>query len=261
MKKKLDYEKYRNLARQTVAEGQVLLENRDNVLPLKKGSKVAVFGRMQSHYYKSGTGSGGMVNVNRVYSILDALYEADKAGDIKVYEPLVQVYRKWEEENPIEEGIGWGNEPWSQKEMVLDPETVRDAASNNDCAIVIIARTAGEDIDNKNQKGAYLLSDEEEDMLRKVREGFDKMAVLLNVGNVIDMSFVKKYSPDAVIYAWQGGMIGGFGTVDVLTGAVNPSGHLSASIASSIVTLRSVRCCGSIVVSQSCSGFISPRPL
>ena len=231
MKKKLDYEKYRNLARQTVAEGQVLLENRDNVLPLKKGSKVAVFGRMQSHYYKSGTGSGGMVNVNRVYSILDALYEADKAGDIKVYEPLVQVYRKWEEENPIEEGIGWGNEPWSQKEMVLDPETVRDAASNNDCAIVIIARTAGEDIDNKNQKGAYLLSDEEEDMLRKVREGFDKMAVLLNVGNVIDMSFVKKYSPDAVIYAWQGGMIGGFGTVDVLTGAVNPSGHLSDSIA------------------------------
>ena len=75
MKKILDYEKYTALARQTIAEGQVLLENKDNVLPLKKGTNVAVFGRMQLHYYKSGTGSGGMVNVNRIYSILDALYD------------------------------------------------------------------------------------------------------------------------------------------------------------------------------------------
>ncbi len=241
MKKILDYEKYTALARQTVAEGQVLLENKDNVLPLKRGTNVAVFGRMQLHYYKSGTGSGGMVNVNRVYSILDALYEAEKEGAVKVYAPLVETYRKWEEENPIEEGIGWGNEPWSQKEMILDEATVSDAASYNDCAIVVIARTAGEDIDNKNLKGAYLLSDEEEDMLKKVRAAFDKMVVILNVGNVIDMAFISQIKPDALIYAWQGGMTGGLGTVDVLTGAVNPSGHLSDTISYKITDYPSDR--------------------
>ncbi|MCR4787101.1 MAG: glycoside hydrolase family 3 C-terminal domain-containing protein [Lachnospiraceae bacterium] len=231
MKKTLDYKKYTELARQTVAEGQVLLENADNVLPLPKGATTAVFGRMQLHYYKSGTGSGGMVNVNRIIGILDAMYEAEKAGDLKVYEPLVETYRKWEEENPIEEGIGWGKEPWSQKEMPLSDETVNDAASKNDYAIVVIARTAGEDIDNRYEKGAYLLSDEENNMLKTVRDNFKKMIVILNVGNVIDMSFVKNIRPDAVIYAWQGGMIGGLGTVDVLTGAVNPSGRLSDTIA------------------------------
>ena len=241
MKKILDYEKYTALARQTIAEGQVLLENKDNVLPLKKGTNVAVFGRMQLHYYKSGTGSGGMVNVNRIYSILDALYEAEKAGDLKVYEPLVETYRKWEEENPIEEGVGWGNEPWSQKEMILDEATVSDAVSNTDVALVVIARTAGEDIDNKNSKGAYLLSDEEEDMLKKVRAAFDKMVVIFNVGNVIDMTFVSQIKPEAILYAWQGGMIGGLGTVDVLKGAVNPSGRLSDTISYKITDYPSDR--------------------
>ena len=53
----LDFEKYTAKARQAVAEGQVLLLNQNHVLPLPKGSHVAVFGRMQLHYYKSGTGS------------------------------------------------------------------------------------------------------------------------------------------------------------------------------------------------------------
>ena len=47
----LDFEKYTAKARQAVAEGQVLLLNQNHVLPLPKGSHVAVFGRMQLHYY------------------------------------------------------------------------------------------------------------------------------------------------------------------------------------------------------------------
>ena len=45
-------------------EGIVMLENKNDVLPLKKGEGVSVFGRIQREYYKSGTGSGGLVNVN-----------------------------------------------------------------------------------------------------------------------------------------------------------------------------------------------------
>ncbi|MCR4989961.1 MAG: glycoside hydrolase family 3 C-terminal domain-containing protein [Lachnospiraceae bacterium] len=234
MKYVLDYQKYTALARATVAEGQVLLRNENDALPVKRGGRVAVFGRMQLHYYKSGTGSGGMVNVNKVTGILDALYEAQNEGKLSVYEKLVEAYRQWEVKNPIEEGVGWANEPWSQKEMPLSDETVKDASENAEYAIIVIARTAGEDIDNKYEPGAYLLSEEEKNMLKKVRAAFDKVTVVLNVGNVIDMSFVDEYKPDAVLYAWQGGMIGGLGTVDVITGTVNPSGRLSDTVAKKI---------------------------
>lgn len=227
-KRVLDFEKYTAKAREAVAEGQVLLQNENGVLPIPSGSRVAVFGRMQLHYYKSGTGSGGMVNVNKVTGILDALQECDT---VQVYEPLVEVYREWEKEHPFDEGVGWGSEPWSQEEMVLSDELVQEAAEKNDYAIVILARTAGEDKDNKVLEGAYCLTAIEEEMLDKVRKSFSKMVVLLNVGNIMDMSFVDRYRPDAVMYVWQGGMIGGLGTVDVLTGKVNPSGRLADTVA------------------------------
>lgn len=224
----LDFEKYTAKARQAVAEGQVLLLNQNHVLPLPKGSHVAVFGRMQLHYYKSGTGSGGMVNVNKVTGILEALEESE---DVQVYESLVDVYREWEKDHPFDEGVGWGNEPWSQEEMELNEALVEEAAEKNEYAIVILARTAGEDKDNKMLEGAYCLTSIEEDMLQKVRKSFAKMIVLLNTGNIMDMSFMDQYRPDAVMYVWQGGMIGGLGTVDVLTGKVCPSGRLSDTIA------------------------------
>ena len=224
----LDFEKYTAKARQAVAEGQVLLLNQNHVLPLPKGSRVAVFGRMQLHYYKSGTGSGGMVNVNKVTGILEALEESE---GVQVYEPLVDVYREWEKDHPFDEGVGWGNEPWSQEEMELNEALVEEAAEKNEYAIVILARTAGEDKDNKMLEGAYCLTSIEEDMLQKVRKSFAKMIVLLNTGNIMDMSFMDQYRPDTVMYVWQGGMIGGLGTVDVLTGKVCPSGRLSDTIA------------------------------
>ena len=76
----LDFEKYTAKARQAVAEGQVLLINEEHTLPLQEGTRLAMFGRMQFHYYKSGTGSGGMVNVSKVTGILDALKESGKVS-------------------------------------------------------------------------------------------------------------------------------------------------------------------------------------
>ena len=224
----LDFDRYYETARRTIAEGQVLLKNEGQVLPLPKGAKVAVFGRIQTHYYKSGTGSGGMVNVDKVTGILDALLEE---GHVEVNQELLCTYREWEKQNPFDEGIGWGNEPWCQKEMPLSHELVNAAARESDYALVIIGRTAGEDQDNFNRPGSYLLTGEEEDMLGKVREAFSKMVVILNVGNIMDMGFVDRYDPDAVLYAWQGGMAGGLGTLDVLLGYVSPCGKLADTIA------------------------------
>lgn len=224
----LDWNEYLEAARKVVSEGCVLLKNENGALPLKQDSNVAVFGRIQTNYYKSGTGSGGMVNVSKVTGIVDGLKES---GMVTVNQKLYDTYVAWEEENPFEEGVGWGNEPWSQVEMPLTDELVKEAAGQSDAAIVIIGRTAGEDKDSSNTPGAFTLTELELDMMKKVRAQFDRMIVLLNVGNVIDMSFMDSISPDAVMYVWQGGMTGGSGTADVLVGKVSPSGKLTDTIA------------------------------
>src|SRR5665647_285804 len=138
----LDWNEYCELARSAVAEGVVLLVNDNNVLPLRKDSNIAVFGRIQTHYYKSGTGSGGMVNVSKVTGILDALLECP---DITVNQKLLDYYKVWEEKNPFNEGMGWGHEPWSQEEMPVSDELVKGIAEKADTALVIIGRTAGEE--------------------------------------------------------------------------------------------------------------------
>lgn len=226
--KTLDWNEYLATARALVSEGCVLLENHNDVLPFKKNTKVAIFGRIQNNYYKSGTGSGGLVNVTKITDIVEGLKES---GHVVIDEELQSVYADWEKLNPYEEGIGWGQELWSQKEMPLTLDIAEKFASKNDVALVIIGRTAGEDKDNKNEPGSYKLTELEKEMLFSVRKSFSKMVVLLNVANIIDMSFVRDYTPDAVLYAWQGGMTGGSGTADVLTGKVSPSGKLTDTIA------------------------------
>lgn len=171
-----------------------------------------------------------MVNVSKVTGIVDGLLESG----VKLNEELLNVYKKWDEENPYDLGDGWGNEPWSQVEMPLDEQLVADAAQKGSTAIVIIGRTAGEEMDATLTEGSFLLTALEKDMLSKVRKAFEKVVVLLNVGGLIDMSFVNEYAPDSVLYVWQGGMTGGTGTADVLTGKVSPSGKLSDTIAYSV---------------------------
>ena len=225
---KLDLERYAALARQTVAEGCVLLKNDDKALPIRKGERVSVFGRIQFDYYKSGTGSGGAVNTRYVTGILDALKECP---DVVVNEKLETVYRDWVAEHPFEKGMGWAQEPWCQEEMPVSAALAAEAAAESDIAVVIIGRTAGEDKDNSPTEGSYLLTKTEEQMLETVCGAFKRVAVLLNVGNIIDMKWVEKYNPAAVLYVWQGGQEGGAGVLDVLTGAVSPSGKLSDTIA------------------------------
>jgi beta-glucosidase len=227
---KLDLEKYAALARQAVAEGCVLLENEGQALPLRDGERVAVFGRMAFHYYKSGLGSGGLVNTRYVVGILDALKECE---GVHLDEKLMGIYEDWIKENPYDEGQGWGRVPWCQKEMDVTEEML-DCARRNDVSLVVIGRTAGEDQDNNAKAGSYCLTETEEDMIRRVCEVSKRTVVVLNVGNIIDMSWVEKYRPQAVLYVWQGGQEGGNGVADVLTGKVCACGKLTDTIAADI---------------------------
>ena len=227
MKYTLDWNKYTDCAIKAAEEGSVLIKNDNNALPVVPGTKAALFGRMQTHYYKSGTGSGGMVNVEHVVDILEGLQDSGIVLDQEV----IDTYAQWEKTNPVDPGVGWGKERWSQDEMPLDSDFVAKAAANNDAAIMIIARTAGEDRDNTAEAGSYYLSESEEAMLSEVCSKFSRTIVLLNVGNIIDMSFVEKYNPSAVMYIWQSGMIGGTAAANLVCGKATPSGCLTDTIA------------------------------
>ena len=227
---KLEMDQYAALARKTAAEGCVLLKNENSALPLRNGDKVAVYGRIASTYYKSGLGSGGMVNTKYVVGILDAL---ENEKDITLVKKVRELYDSWISENPFDEGKGWGQVPWSQKEMPVSEELLK-AGDGCDVAMIVIGRTAGEDQDNKEEEGSYLLTADEKELLKAVCDRFSRTVVVLNVGNIIDMKWVDDYKPSAVLYAWQGGQEGGNGVADVLMGRVNPCGKLTDTIAKNI---------------------------
>ena len=220
-------ELYAQAARKAQAEGIVMLENRDSALPLLPGSRIALFGRTQFHYYKSGTGSGGLVNTKYVTGVREAILQRRAYA---LAPSVEKAYAEWLPDHPVLTGDGF-TEPWFQEEMEITDELAARAAQEAEAAVVIIGRTAGEERDNKPERGSWYLTEREESMLDRVCSAFSRTIVLLNTGNIIDMNWVAKYRPAAVLCVWQGGQEGGNGILDVLTGEVSPSGKLADTIA------------------------------
>ena len=164
------------LCRKLAAEGSVLLEN-NGVLPFKCGTKVAIFGRTQETYIKSGTGSGGLVRVEKAPCILDSFRENK---DFIIDEELAKIYADWTRENPFDNGHGWATEPWSQKEMPLDDDLVKSVSKRNDVAVIVIGRTAGEDKDNSYTDGSYCLTTDELSMIEGIKLCFIILIVEIN---------------------------------------------------------------------------------
>ena len=226
-------EAYAALSRKMATEGMVLLKNDDKMLPITENESVAVFGRAQIDTYRSGTGSGGSVNVPYKVSVLQGLRNQTA---MKYDEDVSQAFEAFVDENPFDNGGGgWASEPWFQKDMPLREDFVKEAAKRNQKAIYIIGRTAGEDQDNREVPGGYLLTETELGNLEMLCRSFEDVAVLLNVANVVDMSWIDNLEGNtaikALMYVWQGGMEGGNAIVDVISGQVNPSGKLTDTIA------------------------------
>ena len=217
------------LCRTIAAEGAVLLKNDNGALPLAAGTHVAVFGRAQTFYYKSGTGSGGLVHIDREPCVLESLQECDA---LTLDQELVAQYTAWVETHPFSDGGGeWASEPWFQEEMPINDDEVKAAASRNEAAVIVFARTAGEDHDNADTEGGYRLTAEEERLLSLVTAHFPRVIVALNVGNLIDTSFMERYPVSALLYLWQGGMEGANAFADLLCGKTSPCGKLTDTVA------------------------------
>lgn len=224
------------ILREIAADGAVLLKN-NNVLPFADGTTVSLFGRIQKDYFYVGYGSGGDVNNPYAISPLEGIRNC---GKLSINENLAQIYVKWIEENPVNDGF-WGHWPLHHEEMPLDNDIVSKASEESDAAVVFIGRSSGEDRDCKLEKGSYYLTDDEIKMLDIVTSNFDKVVVLLNTGNIIDMSWVNNYGDKigAVMYVWQGGMESGNAIADLLCGDVNPSGKLSDTLVDNYLNIPS----------------------
>ncbi len=217
------------LIRQAGAESCVLLKN-DGTLPLDPEKETAVFGRCQLDWFYVGYGSGGDVHAPYHVNLADGLRNAG----IRMNAAVLQAYEDWtqQEDNRADHGW-WGHWPMSHPEMPLDAALVQKAAETADTALVVIGRAAGEDRENTLTKGSYFLTDEERAMLDVVTAAFSRVAVLLNIGNIMDLSWTEAYGDklSALMIVWQGGMESGNAVADVLSGAVSPCGKLSDTIA------------------------------
>lgn len=213
---------------QAAEEGAVLLKN-EGVLPIKEGEKVAVFGNAALSYIKSGTGSGGRV---RPPYLTDIPTELGKLRELYT-EPL-DYYKEWKGGLTDKDFAIWDRIPWCIPEANMPEEIIERSAENADVAVMVIGRYAGENRDNGAEAGSYYLTDEEDRLMGLLCRHFKRVAILLNVGNVMDMSWVEKHDPGAVMYVWQGGQEGGRAVANLLCGIANPSGKLTDTIAHKI---------------------------
>lgn len=215
------------LSRMTAAEGMVLLKNENHLLPLRKGSCVALFGKASVDYVRGGGGSGD-VTVAYVRNLCDGMEEKEHEGKISLFEPLHDFYRK-----NVSQQYREGGEPGCTTEPGIPAELLTQAAAMCDTAIISICRYSAEGGDRKETD--FYLSSEEQRMVTDVTALFRKVVVVLNVGGVVDTSwFVHEPKISSVLLAWQGGMEGAMAEADILCGDAVPSGKLTDTFAASL---------------------------
>lgn len=213
------------LLREAAAESIVLLKN-DGVLPLKKQMKLAVFGRSQIDYFFVGYGSGGEVNPPYTVNLIEGLEQKE----VVLNQTILNKYQEFCKENVMPE-MPWGMWPRSLEELHLDLSELKENRIEDEVAMIVIGRAAGEDRENLLEPGSYYLTDEEKTLIDNVSKVYEKVILLINSGNIMDLSWTQNYNFSAILMVWQGGMESGNAIADILMGDVTPSGKLTDTIA------------------------------
>ena len=241
---------HRALSKEAAKEGMVLLKNDKAVLPLSYGSRIALFGKGSFDYVKGGGGSGD-VTVSYVKNLYDGMRE--QAG-MSLYEPLCDFYRA-DVKAQYEDGAA----PGMTVEPAVAQELLAGAKAYTDTAVIVISRFSGEGWDRSSVEyngeynpwetetsmpqtagkifpnGDFYLTDAEKLMIAQVKESFAKVAVVLNIGGVMDTTWIKEDAKiNAALIAWQAGMEGGVAIAELLCGKASPSGKLTDTFAAKI---------------------------
>lgn len=226
-----DLKAHAKVCKKVADEGVVLLKNNSAALPMSKDNEIALFGITSYDFIAGGTGSG---DVNRPY-VVDLMSGLSNAG-FRLEPELDAFYKDYMKAEALRcktmnEGKKWFVDRERAIEVVPEDLIVKSAA-NADDAVITIGRVFGEGKD-RDYYHSYLLSDREKELISKVSEAFHakgkKVTVILNVGGLVEMTSWQD-NVDAVVLCWQPGQEGGNTVASVLSGEVNPSGHLPATI-------------------------------
>lgn len=212
------------LSREAAREGMVLLKNQDALLPFARDTKLAVFGKACIDYVKGGGGSG-FVRPPYIRTLMDGFDEKQ----VRTFAPLRDYYTAY-----LTGQYTRGLRAGVVQEPELPQELVQKARAFTDTAVIVISRFSGENIDRSGARedGDFYLSTTEQAMVRKVLTAFDKVAVVLNTGGMMDTLWFKDEPRiQAALLAWQGGMEGGCAMADILCGDECPSGRLTDTFA------------------------------
>ena len=229
---KPDMKAHAAITRQASAEGMVLLKNDNNTLPVRGLKTVALFGVNSYDFFSGGLGSG-CVNVPYVVDMVQGL----KNIGVKTTPTLTDIYTKYVSYASAKFKADKNPEMWfyDQGQPKLDEIDITDRLIAHeeplaDAAIITIARQAGEGMDRNVSE--FNLSDKERDMIFRVSDRFHAagkpVIVVINSGTSME-TVSWRDRVDAILVAWQPGEEGGNSVADVLTGKVNPSGHLTAT--------------------------------
>jgi len=228
---KPDLVDHAKVSRTAAAQGMILLKNEGESLPLAKGKRVAVFGNTSYNIIAGGTGSG---DVHKAYTI--SLLQGLTNAGYKVQEQLAKSYTDYiaDEKAKQPKNISFFVAPPPIPEMNVS-DIVAKEADGADAAIITIGRNAGEGVDRKVEND-YTLTDAEKGLISGVSQAFHakgkKVVVVLNIGGVIEVASWRD-NVDGILLAWQPGLEAGNAIADVLSGKVDPSGHLATTFAMS----------------------------
>lgn len=236
-------DKATKLVQDITAEGIVLLKNQDKELPLQKKSKINVFGWASTNPCYGGTGSGSLSDA---YPTTDILQSLANAG-FETNEELSKFYTDYRADRPV---VGMWEQDWTLPEPTAasySDKLISSAQKFSDTAMIVITRVGGEGADlpidmskityNDNSKKYkdfeagehYLqLSKTEKDMIDLVTSKFDKVVVVYNGANAMELGWINEY-PQIKSALWVPGTgQSGFESLGkILDGDINPSGRTS----------------------------------
>ena len=198
-----DADAHHALARRAAARSAVLLKNEGDLLPLAAGTRVAVIGDFAVTPRYQGAGSSA-VNPTRVDSVAELI---DGSGLDSA--AVVQGFRR--------DGVA---------DPALHAAAV-SAAEHAEVALLFlglpeVAESEGMD------RSSLALPQVQLDLLAAVAAVNPNVVVVLAAGGVVETPWLG--SARALLHGYLSGQAGAGGLLDVLTGAVNPSGHLAETM-------------------------------
>jgi beta-glucosidase-like glycosyl hydrolase len=229
------------LSKTAATEGMVLLEDRDQALPMPTSGTIAVFGVGAYKTVKGGTGSG---DVNNRYTITVRQGFENAGYTVTTSDAYWDAMTSAYDDEYGSGGGGIFGPPidYSSVEQQLTPETVQPAAPT-DTALFVVARNSGEGSDRSSGAGDFELTDVEKSDIALIGETYKHVIVVLNTGGILDTSFYKEINGsttdpdggtavDSLLLMSQAGQESGNALVEILNGTVTPSGKLTDTWAS-----------------------------